>query len=96
MEGLCGACLLRAYRAVKRLERRAARMALPPPPPPGEDTLLTAIEVAGRLRVNKSTVYRLIRAGELRAVQVGRRRLVRGSALDRFVVENRTRRIPQG
>jgi len=90
-EGLCAACLLRAYRAAQRLAKRA--QLAPPAVPISEDGILTAEEVAARLRVDKSTVYRLIRAGELRAVKVGRRSLVRGSALDRFVVEHRTRRI---
>ena len=34
--------------------------------------LLTALEVAERMRVSKMTVYRLVHGGELPAVRVGR------------------------
>jgi excisionase family DNA binding protein len=36
------------------------------------DRLLTVQEVAGIMRVSNMTVYRLIRAGDLRAARVGR------------------------
>ncbi len=35
-------------------------------------TFLTVAEVAGMMRVSKMTVYRLVHAGELSAVRVGR------------------------
>lgn len=43
--------------------------------------LLTAAEVAERLRVSTMTVYRLIRSGELPAVRVGRNYRVRSDDL---------------
>ena len=91
--GLCPGCLLRAWKALQRLEAR--RQALTPvmAPAPLEDPILEVAEVAERLRVDPSTVYRLIRAGRLRAVEIGRRRVVRASAFARFVLENRTRRV---
>lgn len=41
---------------------------------PGEalETLLTAAEVAGLLRVHPSTISRMARRGQLRAVRLGR------------------------
>ncbi|HEV7208440.1 MAG TPA: helix-turn-helix domain-containing protein [Mycobacteriales bacterium] len=41
-------------------------------PAVGEVKFLTVAEVAALMRVSKMTVYRLIHAGELAAVQVGR------------------------
>lgn len=47
--------------------------------------LLTAGEVADLLRVSTMTVYRLIRAGELPAVRVGRSYRVRQGDLDAYL-----------
>lgn len=47
--------------------------------------LLTAGEVADLLRVSTMTVYRLIRAGELPAVRVGRSYRVRSVDLDSYL-----------
>lgn len=41
-------------------------------PASGEVRFLTVAEVAAMMRVSKMTVYRLLHAGELAAVQVGR------------------------
>jgi excisionase family DNA binding protein len=41
-------------------------------PFPTTPKLLTAIEVATILRVSKQTVYRLVHAGDLAAIRVGR------------------------
>jgi excisionase family DNA binding protein len=49
------------------------------------DNLLTAAEVADRLRVSTMTVYRLIRRGELPAVRVGRNYRVREPDLEAFL-----------
>ena len=38
----------------------------------GDVTLMTVAEVAAIMRVSKMTVYRLVHAGELPAVRVGR------------------------
>lgn len=50
---------------------RPVKKASPPGPPPGA-VFLTVAEVAREARVSKMTIYRLIHAGELDAVQVGR------------------------
>ncbi len=43
-----------------------------PRPAVSEAKFLTVAEVAALMRVSKMTVYRLVHAGELAAVQVGR------------------------
>jgi excisionase family DNA binding protein len=43
--------------------------------------VLTIDEAADRLRVSRWTVYNLIRAGRLRSVKIGRRRLVPAAAI---------------
>ncbi|ORA38067.1 helix-turn-helix domain-containing protein [Mycobacterium aquaticum] len=53
-----------------------------------EKLLLTIPETAEVLRVHKATIYRLFDRGELRWVQVGGRRLVRRSEVDRFIGEH--------
>lgn len=52
---------------------------------PQHDTLLTAQEVATRLRVSTMTVYRLIKSGELHATRVGRSYRVPDLELDRYL-----------
>ncbi len=49
------------------------------------DALMTTEDVRAHLRINARTVYRLIRAGDLRAVRVGRQWRVRRRDLDRFL-----------
>ena len=49
------------------------------------DTLLTMKEVLGHLRVNRRTVYRLIKAGEIPALRVGRLWRFRKSDLDTWL-----------
>jgi excisionase family DNA binding protein len=49
------------------------------------DRLLTVHEVAGIMRVSNMTVYRLIRAGELRAARVGRGYRIRESEVDAYL-----------
>jgi excisionase family DNA binding protein len=41
-------------------------------PSPASTRFLTVFETATILRVSKQTVYRLVRAGDLQAVRVGR------------------------
>jgi excisionase family DNA binding protein len=43
--------------------------------------LLTIDEAAASLRVNRWSVYNLIRSGQLRTIRIGRRRLVPMNAL---------------
>lgn len=45
------------------------------------DRLLTINEVADLLRISRWSVYQLIWSGQLRTIKIGRRRLVRPSAL---------------
>lgn len=47
--------------------------------------LLTPEQAAERLSLSRTTVYELIRYGELRSVKIGRARRVPVEALDEFV-----------
>lgn len=46
---------------------------------------LTVAEVAGLLRVSNMTVYRLIQAGELGAVRVGKSYRIREDDIDKYL-----------
>ncbi len=46
---------------------------------------LTIAEVAGRMRVSKMTVYRLVHSGQLDAVRVGRSFRVPEEAVDEYI-----------
>jgi len=50
-----------------------------------EVRFLTVAEVASRIRVSKMTVYRLVHAGQLEAVRVGRSFRVPESAVDDYL-----------
>jgi len=50
-----------------------------------EDSLVSVVEVAKRLSVSPYTVRRLIEAGEIRAVRVGKRILIATSEVDRII-----------
>jgi len=52
---------------------------------------LTVAEVAQVLRISNMTVYRLIGAGELPAVRVGKSYRLREEDLDRYLAERLTR-----
>ena len=49
------------------------------------DRLLTVHEVAAIMRVSNMTVYRLIRAGELKAARLGRGYRIRESEVDAYL-----------
>lgn len=51
----------------------------------GEVRFLTVAEVAALLRVSKMTVYRLVHAGDLEAVRVGRSFRVPKNAVDAYL-----------
>ena len=51
---------------------------------------LTAAEVATLLRVSTMTVYRLIKAGQLPAVRVGKSYRVREDDVDRYLARTYT------
>jgi excisionase family DNA binding protein len=50
-----------------------------------DERLLTVIEVARSMRVSNMTVYRLIKAGDIDAIRVGRNLRIRSSEIDRFL-----------
>jgi excisionase family DNA binding protein len=50
-----------------------------------EVQFLTVAEVAGRMRVSKMTVYRLVHSGELPAVRVGRSFRVPEDAVNEYL-----------
>ncbi len=49
------------------------------------ERLLTVAEVADHMRVSSMTVYRLIKAGSLKAVRVGKNYRIRTSDLDDYL-----------
>jgi excisionase family DNA binding protein len=51
----------------------------------GEHRLLTVREVADTMRVSNMTVYRLIRAGELPAIRVGKHFRIRENELNEYL-----------
>ena len=55
-----------------------------------ESRFVTVAEVAGLLRVSNMTVYRLIQAGQLAAVRVGRSYRIREADVDRYLAEQYT------
>jgi excisionase family DNA binding protein len=52
--------------------------------------LLTVAEVAAMLRVSEMTIYRLIKAGELRALQIGKSYRLREDDIDAFLAARYT------
>jgi excisionase family DNA binding protein len=50
-----------------------------------ERVLYTPHETADMLRVCRTTVYGLIRDGELRSVNIGRRRLIPATAIEAYI-----------
>lgn len=54
----------------------------------GELELLTADDVAALIKTDASTVYRMMRAGEIQTVRFGRLRRVRKCDLERFICEH--------
>jgi excisionase family DNA binding protein len=55
------------------------------------EPLLTVGEVAGVMRVSNMTVYRLIKAGQLAAIRVGKNYRIRRSDVDRYLDERAVR-----
>jgi excisionase family DNA binding protein len=66
---------------------KAGRMA----GPQFEDPLLTVSEVAQLMRVSNMTVYRLIKAGQLAAIRVGKNYRIRHRDVERYLVERAVR-----
>lgn len=59
-----------------------------------EDTLLDTRQVARRLSISRSYVYRLVRAGALPAVRIGRAVRVRPRDLDRYLQQRLAHALP--
>jgi excisionase family DNA binding protein len=57
---------------------------------PARPRFLTVAEVADVMRVSTMTVYRLIKAGELGAVRVGKSYRIPDDAVDRFLASRYT------
>jgi len=61
----------------------------PPSSPSDELDLMTVEEVATRLKVDESTVYRIIQRGEMRCVHFGKSVRVMRQDLAEFIEQNR-------
>jgi excisionase family DNA binding protein len=59
------------------------------------DRLLTVGEVAALMRVSNMTVYRLIKAGQLAAIRVGKNYRIRESDVGLYLSERAVRVEPQ-
>lgn len=55
------------------------------PRPPIEPDLLNLVEVAQRLNVSRTTIWRLVKRGDIRAVRIGSRTLIPRTELQRIV-----------
>jgi excisionase family DNA binding protein len=55
------------------------------------DRLLTVMEVAALMRVSNMTVYRLIKAGQLAAIRVGKNYRIRESDVNRYLSDRAVR-----
>ena len=58
--------------------------------PLGNDRLYTVAEVADHMRVSNMTVYRLIKAGKLPALRVGKNYRIRGREITRYLDSSST------
>ncbi|PZF83145.1 helix-turn-helix domain-containing protein [Jiangella anatolica] len=67
-----------------------------PEAPLGEVRFLTVAEVATAMRVSKMTVYRLVHAGTLPAVQVGRSFRIPESAVHEYLRDSYVRGMEAG
>lgn len=56
----------------------------------GRARFLTVAEVAGLMRVSTMTVYRLIKAGDLAAVRVGKSYRITEEDVDRYIASRYT------
>lgn len=56
-----------------------------PPRPPVEPDLLDQAEVAQRLNVSRTTIWRLAKRGDIRTVRIGSRTLVPRTELQRLI-----------
>jgi excisionase family DNA binding protein len=59
-------------------------------PAQGSARLLTVAEVARTLRVSNMTVYRLVNAGELPALRIGKSYRLRADDIDQYLADRFT------
>ncbi len=45
----------------------------------------TIVETATRLRVSRTTVYELIRSGDLKSIRIGGRRMITDSQINKYI-----------
>jgi excisionase family DNA binding protein len=57
---------------------------------PAQARFLTVAEVADRMRVSNMTVYRLIKAGDIGAVRVGKSYRIAEDDMDRYLASRYT------
>lgn len=69
---------------------RPVELPAPPPTAPRADTrrLLRIEDVADRLQVSRSMVWRLVRDGSIRSIRIGRAVRFRASDIDLFINVN--------
>lgn len=53
--------------------------------PAPEDRLLRLSEVCERLKISPSTLWRLVRKGEIKQIRVGGTKRIRASSLEKFL-----------
>jgi excisionase family DNA binding protein len=71
--------------------RRAEKGGFVVPGDEGRTRYVTVAEVAAQLRVSNMTVYRLVQAGSLPALRVGRSYRIREDDVDRYLAQQYTR-----
>lgn len=52
----------------------------------------SVVEAAEQMSVSRCTVYELMRQGKLAYVMVGRHRIIRAAAIEKFLEENETQK----
>lgn len=70
-----------------RHQPQAMGMTTELPRQPIEPDLLDQAEVAQRLNVSRTTIWRLIKRGDIRAVRIGSRTLIPRTELQRLIAE---------
>jgi excisionase family DNA binding protein len=71
--------------------QRVEAVSMPKRRPFVGDRLLTVGEVAATMRVSNMTVYRLIKAGQLAAIRVGKNYRIRESDVNKYLSERSVR-----
>jgi excisionase family DNA binding protein len=74
-----------AHEAAEAIEQDVEVVRMPKRRPFVGDRLLTVGEVAATMRVSNMTVYRLIKAGQLAAIRVGKNYRIRESDVNKYL-----------